>query len=69
MNGDLERMVYNGTMDMATYEWWQNFLNDLQLLGFYLFMPVCVIVVLVLAYWCMHKFLIKKGEKNGRKTN
>lgn len=63
MNGDLERMVYNGTMDMATYEWWQNLLSDLQLLGFYLFMPVCVIVVLVFAYWCMHKFLTKKRKK------
>ena len=63
MNGDLERMVYNGTMDMATYEWWQNLLNDLQLLGFYLFMPVCVIVVLVLAYWCMHKLLTKDEEE------
>jgi len=24
MNGDLERMVYNGTMDLATYQWWQD---------------------------------------------
>jgi hypothetical protein len=65
-NGDLERMVYNGTMDMATYNWWLNFLSDMQQLGFYLLMPVCAVGALLLGYWCMHKLLTRKGDKDGR---
>ena len=58
MNGELERMVYNGTMDMATYNWWLNFLNDLGQLAFYLLIPLGAVGGLLGAYWVMHKLLI-----------
>jgi len=63
MNGELERMVYNGTMDIATYNWWLNFLNDLSQLAFYLLIPLGAVGGLLGAYWVMHKFLTKDEEE------
>jgi len=58
MNGDLERMVYNGTMDMATYNWWLNFLNKLNELAWYFVIPFVVSLTVFITYQ-----LCKKREK------
>lgn len=58
MNGDLERMVYNGTMDMATYNWWLNFLSKLGELAWYFVIPFVVSLTVLMA--CQ---LCKKREK------
>ena len=42
MNGELERLVYNGVMDMATYNSWLNFLNKLGELAWYFVIPFVV---------------------------
>jgi hypothetical protein len=66
-NGDLERMVYNGTMDMATYNWWLNFMEDLGQLAFYLLIPIGAVGGLLLAYWFMVKLLTCKRWQNEKK--
>ena len=58
MNGDLERMVYNGTMDMATYNWWLNFLNKLNELAWYFVIPFVASLTVFITYQ-----LCKKREK------
>ena len=52
MNGDLERMVYNGTMDLESYNSWLNFLSELQTLGIYFLAPVVLLGIglLILIY-------------------
>lgn len=52
MNGDLERMVYNGTMDLESYNWWLNLLDELQTLGIYFLTPVVLLGIglLILTY-------------------
>ena len=50
MNGELERMVYNGTMDMATYNWWLNFLNKLNELAWYFVIPFVVSLTVFITY-------------------
>ena len=58
MNGDLERMVYNGTMDMATYNWWLNFLSKLGELAWYFVIPFVVSLTVLMAY--------QLGKKRGK---
>jgi hypothetical protein len=58
MNGDLERMVYNGTMDMATYNWWLNFLNKLGELAWYFMVPFMISLAVLIAY--------QLGKKRGK---
>ena len=58
MNGDLERMVYNGTMDMATYNWWLNFLNKLGELAWYFMVPFMISLAVLIAY--------QLGKKKGK---
>jgi len=50
MNGDLERMVYNGTMDMETYNWWLNFLGKLGELAWYFVIPFVASLTVLMAY-------------------
>jgi hypothetical protein len=58
MNGDLERMVYNGTMDMATYNWWVNFLSKLGELAWYFMVPFMISLAVLIAY--------QLGKKRGK---
>lgn len=58
MNGDLERMVYNGTMDMATYNWWLNFLSKLGELAWYFMVPFMISLAVLIAY--------QLGKKRGK---
>ena len=49
MNGDLERMVYNGTMDLATYQWWQDVTQGA---GWFLgFVGIIIFIYVVLLYF------------------
>ena len=50
MNGDLERMVYNGMMDIATYNWWLNFLSKLSELAWYFVIPFVVSLTVLITY-------------------
>ena len=51
MNGDLERMVYNGAMDIATYNSWVNFLNKLGELAWYFIIPFLVLVIVLMTVY------------------
>lgn len=62
MNGHLERMVYSGSMDMATYQSWQNTLDDLAYLAFHLLVSLSAVVALVLTYWLLHRLLTRKKK-------
>jgi hypothetical protein len=55
MNGELERLVYNGVMDIATYNWWLNFLNKLGELSWYFVIPFVVSLTVLITYQLFKK--------------
>ena len=55
MNGELERLVYNGVMDMATYNSWLNFLNKLGELAWYFVIPFVVSLTVLITYQLFKK--------------
>jgi len=59
MNGELERLVYNGVMDMETYNSWLNFLNKLGELAWYFVIPFGLSLTVLITYQ-----LLKRRRKD-----
>ena len=50
MNGELERLVYNGVMDIDTYNFYLNFLNTLAELAWYFVIPFGISLTVLITY-------------------
>ena len=59
MNGELERLVYNEVMDMATYNSWVSFLNKLGELAWYFVIPFGISLTVLITYQ-----LLKRRRKD-----